>query len=342
MKQIALDTRVTRHFSVGMQRYNAELSHWLPQVAPDLELRFFARGSAFSFAEQVELPLAMLRSRAAFVHHLSLYAPLCPSLPVIVTIHDLIHLRYPEQFKPQVQAYYRWVVGPLSRRALRIITDDEKTVDDVMRFLGVAERKIRVIPLGVSSTFLAPEFAPNPCPVSRPYLLYAGNRRPHKDLATAFAAWASLPDEIEDDFWLTGSDDVSLSLPRTRPNGARVCFLGELSDEQLARTLHQARALVYPSHCEGFGLPLLEALSVGTPVIASSAALPGILRGYAISCPPGDIMAFRHAIIDLPQSDFQERTARRAYSASFTWERCARATADLYREVLEEMCASSG
>ena len=338
--RIALDARATRQMSVGMLRYAQELPRLLPQVAPDLAFLNFSAGENFSRAEQISLPRALRASGAQFVHHLSLYAPLWPALPAIVTIHDLIHMRYPQQFKAHVQPYYHIVVRLLCRRAVRVITDDEKTVDDLVQFLGVQQKKIRVIPLGVAPLFLAENFEREPDRPARPFLLYAGNHREHKDLATAFAAWASLPEDVPDDFVVTGSDDVDPSWPRLRANGARVRFTGDVNDDALAQLLHTARALMYPSLCEGFGLPMLEALAVGTPVIASERAVPEVLRSHAAVFQAGDIMGLREAILQLNDANPQERLARRAYSASFTWERCARATADVYREVLEEMCVS--
>jgi glycosyltransferase involved in cell wall biosynthesis len=340
---IALDARATRQLSLGMLRYIEELLHWLPLVAPDLTFLPFEEGEVLSYGEQVALPAALRRSSAAFVHHLSLYAPVVPSIPAIVTIHDLIHMRYPRNFKTHVQPYYHLVVRMLCNRARRIITDDEKTVEDLVQYLGVSREKIRVVPLGVGGIFLDPRFDEAPGEALRaepPYLFYAGNHREHKDLATAIRAWAELPDELRLDFVLTGEDDIAPEWPRVRPNGARLRFLGTLQDARLASLLHGARALVYPSLCEGFGLPMLEALAVGTLVIASDRAIPEVLRSHAITFKAGDAVALRRAILTLLANDFQDRQRRRSYSANFTWERTARATAAVYREVLEELCGS--
>lgn len=338
--RIAFDARATRQMSVGMLRYAQELSRLLPLIAPDLAFVNFSEGENFSREEQISLPRALRASGAKLVHHPSLYAPLWPTLPVIVTIHDLIHMHYPAQFKAQVQSYYHTVVRLLCKRAMRVITDDEKTVEDLVHFLGVKRSKIRVIPLGVAPLFLHKRFDHEPEPTEQPFLLYAGNHREHKDLLTAFSAWASLPDEVSHDFLLTGRDDVDAAWPRARQNGAQVRFLGDIDDIALAHVMHTADALIYPSLCEGFGLPMLEALAVGTPVIASERALPAVLHKYASAFEAGDIMGLRNAILHLPLRNSQDRMARRAYSASFTWEQCARATADVYREVLEEMCVS--
>jgi glycosyltransferase involved in cell wall biosynthesis len=322
-----------------MLRYVQELQHRLPVVAPDLEFCNFATGEVLSYGEQVALPLALRASKAAFVHHMSLYAPMLPSIPTIVTIHDLIHMRYPIYFKAHVQPYYKYVVRALCKRAIRVITDDEKTVEDLVRYLDVAPQKIRIVPLGVGELFLDSRYEPDPT-IDSPYFCYAGNHREHKDLATAVRAWAGLPYEFDADFVLTGDDDLAIELPRTRANGNRLRFLGDLPDTQLAEIIHGAKALLYPSLCEGFGLPMLEALALGTPVIASNRAVPEVLRNQVTVFAAGDIQGLRYAILTLPALDSQDRIARRAYSARFTWQQCARATADVYREVLEELCGS--
>jgi glycosyltransferase involved in cell wall biosynthesis len=315
---IALDARCTRQMSVGMKRYAQELAARLPVIAPDLAFSVIDQGENFGLAEQVRLPLALLRMRPALVHHFSLYAPLLAAAPTIVTIHDLIHLEFPQYFKAHIAPYYQFVVRTLLKRA------DPK--------------KIRVIPLGVDQQFLHPQFdQPGVHPDrERPYIFYAGNHRPHKNLATLLSAWAALDDRVPYDLVLTGHDDFDPSLQRQRPNGAQIFCLGDISDEQLVHVMHAASALVYPSLSEGFGLPMLEALALGTPVIASDMAVPGILRDACIVVEARNISAWSEAITQLKITGAEERRLIRAYSGAFTWDRCAVQTAACYREVLEE------
>ena len=149
--RVGLDARLTRQLSVGMQNVRSRAGR-TPAAASRLEFAFipFARGGNFGWAEQVRLPLAIARSRVDLVHFLSQYAPAVVPARFIVTIHDLIHLRFPQYFKSKVGPYYETVVRWTWLRAARVITDDERTVEDLVGFLGTRREKMRVIPLGVA------------------------------------------------------------------------------------------------------------------------------------------------------------------------------------------------
>jgi len=333
---VALDLPRMRRLSVGMTAYAEELARRLPRVAPDLHFATFVRTSGLDVAEQVLLPLRVFAAQPRLVHHLSVYAPLAGARPFAITIHDVIHLRYPSHFKRSVGPYYRTVVRAVCARAARVITDDERTVEDLERFLGVSPRKVRVVPLGVDDAFLGPVCAATS---PRPYVLYAGNRRPHKDLATLVRAWLRLPPWREVDLAFTGEPDESFgSRPPARQRGA-VRFLGELSTADLARYYAGAAALVVPSLCEGFGLPMLEAAALGTPVVASAGAVPAVLRRHVRVFPTGDAAALGAALGDALDGH-SDASAARTVARDLTWDRCAERTAEVYRDVLAEANAS--
>lgn len=330
---VALDLPRMRHMSVGMRAYAEEMALRLPRVAPDLAFITFVRTSALDRSEQLDLPARLRRERPRLIHHLSVYAPLLGPRPYVITIHDLIHLRFPAYFKRFVGPYYRTVVRTVCARAARVITDDERTVLDLERYLGVPARKVRVVPLGVDDTFFesgAPAVAP------RPYFIYAGNRRPHKNLAALFAAWEALPPELDVDLALTG-DDGELGAARPVRERGKLRFLGDVSVAALADAYRGAAALVYPSLCEGFGLPMLEAAAVGTPVIASSEAVPAVLRPVVDVFAPHDVAALARLMTNVLVSPPGARA--RTTARALTWNRCAERTAEVYREVLAEAVA---
>ncbi|HEY9181226.1 MAG TPA: glycosyltransferase family 1 protein [Candidatus Baltobacteraceae bacterium] len=333
---VALDARLTRQMSVGMKTYARELAARLPSVAPDLRFTALRQGANFGWEEQIRLPRAMRRSGAALAHFLSLYTPLFPPRPYIVTIHDLIHLHFSEYFKPKVPLYYQTVVRLVARRAARVITDDERTVDDLRRFLGVDPSRVRVVPLGVEDRFLRPV---QPRRAPRPYLLYAGNHREHKDIPTLLAAWSALPPSHDVDLYLTGHDDFGGALQRLSTPRRAAVALGDLPEDALASAYAGAAALVHPALLEGFGLPLLEAMACGCPVIASRESLPGVLAGASLTFPAGDSGAARDAIVRvLDEPGLRERLVAegRERARNLTWDRCAMETAAIYRDVLGE------
>ncbi len=334
--RVGLDARLTRQLSAGMKNYGRELVARLPRVAPEYAYVPFAQGGNFGWSEQIALPLAIRRARLDLVHFLSQYVPVIVPRRFVITIHDLIHLRFPEYFKAKVAPYYATVVRFACARAARVITDDDRTVEDLAFFLGVDRAKIRVVPLGVGEAFarvVAPFAAP------RPYLFYVGNHREHKNLSTLFEAWSALPESWGIDLYLTGPDDFGGELQR-RSGGARaIVALGDVTTERLAEYYAGAKALVQPALREGFGLPMLEAMAAGCPVVACEDAVPGPLTRSALTFGARDATALR-AVLErlLTDEGLRARTVKSGSDVAreLTWDRCARATADVYREVLEE------
>ncbi|MHB8197756.1 MAG: glycosyltransferase family 4 protein [Vulcanimicrobiaceae bacterium] len=336
MTRIALDARMTRRMSVGMRAYATELMARLPRVAPEYAYVPVGSGENFTWDEQVALPLALWRSRASLTHFMSLYVPVLRPVPFVLTIHDLIHLRLPALHRRRVGPYYATVVRHACARAARVITDDAATVEDLERFLGVPPRKVCVISLGVNERFFE---SCDPRPAPRPYLLYVGNHRPHKNLATLFDAWSSLSERFPVDLYVTGPDDFAGALQARSSDRRRIVALGDLNDEQLRAAYAGARALVHPALCEGFGLPLLEAMAVGTPVVASAESTPGILAQSVLRFPARDARALQITLEDLLADEgLRSRLVNQGkmVARAWSWDRCARATANLYREVLEE------
>jgi glycosyltransferase involved in cell wall biosynthesis len=328
---VALDVRETSHTSAGMLAYVRALRRLLPRVAPDLRLAEVGAGDNFDLAEQVGLPFALLRLRARLAHFPTPYVPRIVPVPYVVTVHDLIDLEFPQYAKRKVPAYWRYVVSPVLRGAHAVITDDDATVPLLARYAGVDPARVRVIPLGID----VPDPLPAPLVRPRPYLLYAGNHRPHKDLATLVAAWASLPAGDAVDLVLTGDDEPSLRGVR-HPRG-ELAFTGDCSRDEIWRLHRGALAYVHPALREGFGLPLLEALQAGTPVVAAEPAVPSVLAPYVHRYPAGDVAALRALLVrvlEQPDAFASETQLARTRTAHLTWERTVRATADVYRELL--------
>jgi len=330
---LAFDRRITSHMSAGMSTYVRRLETLLPRVAPDLQFAFFGQGDNFDVWEQMTFPLALARTRPRLVHIPSPFVPLIMPVPYVVTIHDLIDLHYPHFGKWRVGPYYRFAVAPVARRARAVITDDEMTAADLERFLGVDPKRVRVIPLGVDLA----EPLPQPFAHPRPYFLYVGNRRLHKNLATLIEAWSSLAPDRTVDLFLTGEESDAPAMPGGRNGAGAIVFLGRRTDEELVAYYRGAAAYVHPALREGFGLPLLEAMRAGAPVIAAHGALPRVLAPHAFGFEADDVDELRELLQRaLDEGDIFARGAEAARVATqtLTWEATARATAAVYREFL--------
>lgn len=329
---IALDVRETSHMSMGMLQYARAIAARVPTLAPDLSFARFGSGDNFDLDEQLRMPLWMLQNRPQIVHFLSVYTPRVIPARYIVTIHDLIDLHYPQFGKKKVGPYYRNVVAPVARGAARVIVDDEATIADCERFLGVDPARVRVVPLGVDDPPVEKPFTHR-----RPYVLYVGNRRPHKDLRTLYAAWQAMHAPRPIDLMLSGENDDNLHQRERRDDGGEIVFLGERTDAELRAVYASAIAYVHPALREGFGLPLLEATRSGAPVIAAEPSIPGVLRPYVIGFAAGDADALRRELNGAFQRpDVARERARIAQEATrdLTWDRCALRTIDVYRELL--------
>jgi glycosyltransferase involved in cell wall biosynthesis len=360
--RIGLDVRLTPQMSAGMQRYAVELADRLPRVAPEFSYVRFSRGGNFGWSEQVVLPRDVARAKVDLVHFLAHYTPVVVPARSIVTVHDLIHLRFPQYFKARVGPYYRTVVRLACARASRVITDDERTVNDLERFLGVNPKKVRVIALGASChpepldfardelRYEAPESKDRTChperrceaPESkdgrdRAYFLNVGNHRTHKNLQTLLDAWSALPQRYDVDLYFTGRDDFDGALQRASTRRRTARALGDLSEQELVRYYAGARALVHPALREGFGLPMLEAMAEGTAVVASEEAAPRVLADATLRFPAGDASAITACLTSILENEgLRARLVNegRMLAERLTWDRCAAATAAVYHEVL--------
>jgi glycosyltransferase involved in cell wall biosynthesis len=335
MTRIGIDARRGRHISVGMRTYMEEVVARLPRVAPDFDYRIYADGENVDPLAQVTLPWQMARDGVAVAHFMSQYIPLVTPPRFTFTIHDLIHLRYRELHKPTIGPYYRFVVKPAARKAARIITSDSRTVDDLVNFLGADPAKIRVVPLAPRERFFTQA---SPYRGLRPYLLYVGNHRAHKDVPTLLEAWSALPARHDVDVYLTGPDDFGGELQRRSSARRAAIALGDVEDDALASYYAGALALVHPSLLEGFGLPFVEAMAQGCPVIATTTSIPDPVASAALTFEPRDIEALR-VQIERVLDDQALRTGLvergREAAGALSWDRTARETAAVYREIVE-------
>jgi glycosyltransferase involved in cell wall biosynthesis len=248
--------------------------------------------------------------------------PLSSRAPFVFTIHDLIHLKFAEESSLPKRLYYEHIVRPALVKAHKVLTVSNFSKQEIVGWSGTAPEKIMVVGNGVSPAFspTGPRHAED-----RPYLLYIGNRRPHKNLPRllkAFRAAGIAPDAI---LLCSGIRDEPMSrwMREADLSDKEVRFAGDISEERIADYYRGAIALMMPSLYEGFGLPALEAMACGVPVLASNvASLPEVIGEAGLLVDPLDIEAIAEGIRRISRdAELRKRNAAHALVrvADFDW-----------------------
>jgi glycosyltransferase involved in cell wall biosynthesis len=323
-----------------VERVARHLADELPRLRPDryrvvVPPRALAHRAGHAW-EQALLPLAS--RRAAIVLSPANLAPLALGRRNVVVIHDAAALRHPEWYGRAYVAYQRALLPRLARTAGRVITVSEFSRGELVDALGAPPDRVAVVPNGVEERFSQDadaEGARAALGLERPYVLAVGTRIARKNLAGLERAAAALAAE--------GVDLVAAGSARAymRDEGdTPVRALGYVPDDRLPGLYAGARALVMPSLYEGFGLPVLEAMASGTPVVAADrAALPEVAGGAALLFDPDDTEAAAQALVrvlgdaDLAAS-LRDRGLARA--AEFTWHATARQVDAVVESALAE------
>ncbi len=338
MPLVAIDARDAAAPELrGWGRYaRCLLDALLAGGADGLEIKPLERGGAGPevLFEQVKLPLALRRTRAALVHAPNCFLPLIRPCPGVVTIHDLAFESWPSDFARGTLVKYRTFARLSARSAERVICPSTFTREELRARYGVDESKIRVIAEAPALAIGARE------PPSGPYVLAVGDLRRKKNLGALVEAFVQLrgANGIPHRLILAGVDAGEGGRMRTLAGDAPVELTGYVSDESLDALIRGADVLVHPSLCEGFGLVVLEAMARGTPVlIARAGALPETGGDAARQFDPADPGSLR-AELGMLLADSAARadlaSRGREWAARFSWERAAHETAAVYRELL--------
>lgn len=357
MKRVAVDMQATVGRKTGIGIYATQLLAALRRLAPGLDLVELTWGRDLPMRldrrlrwQQVEVPRRARQSQAALLHIPGFDAPGWKPCPVVLTVHDLIGMLFPQNLPLAARFYWsRWLPWSV-RWADAVIADSEQTRRDLVRLLRVPEERITVIPLGVEPVYrpqtdrAALERLRQRYALPPRFILYLGTLEPRKGLDTLLTAYAALTADWPHALVLAGKKgwytDTLFTQVKQQGLEERVHFTDYIPDEELPGLYNLAEVFAFPSRYEGFGLPPLEAMACGVPVVSSNAAsLPEVIGDAGLLVPPDDpgalAAALRRVLSDADlRADLQARGWRQA--ARFTWDETARRTLAFYRRVLHE------
>lgn len=356
--------------SAGIHHYIANLLPQLPAVDPDLRYTVFvgegqpnlpgatiqrsawptARPLARILWEQFAQPLAVWRHRPDMLHSLAFVSPVLSACPTIVTVYDLSFRLMSERFaqRPAQRLYLSLFTAHSCRRARRVIAISESTKADLVRLFHLAADQVDVACPGVGPAFRPwPESEVEAFRLRRglpeKFILYLGTLEPRKNLAClihAFAGLRSSGSELK--LMLAGAKgwlyDNLFQLVQDLNLSDSVFFPGYVPADDLAGWYNAAAVFAYPSSYEGFGMPVLEALACGRPVVTSNvSSLPEAGGTVALSVAPNDIEALTAALAQALALSPEQRAGGPAYAARFTWAATAAHTVASYRRALSPL-----
>ena len=357
---VAIDVRMARHAGIGTY-----IRHVVPRVVaarPDWRFTLLGprepvrdwgtdlasnakvvrcRSNIYTLIEQLELPLRTPRAVNLFWSpHYNI--PVFSRTPLVVTVHDVCHLAMPETYGGGLKLRYaQRMFDAVRRRARAVMFDSDFSHNEFERYVG-APRRATTIHLGVGSDWFEP--VAGTAPHLRPYIVFVGSTKPHKNLLTLLQAFERIRDAIPHDLVIVGGQDHrtvdTAALSVAARLGDRVRTVSDADDEMLKRFVAHATGLVLPSLYEGFGLPPLEAMAAGCPTLVSTApALIEVCGGASLYCDPRDSDDMSRQISRLVgDARLRARLIRagRARAAQFDWDVCAERTVAVIERALAE------
>ncbi|PWT81071.1 MAG: glycosyltransferase family 1 protein [Blastocatellia bacterium] len=366
--RIGIDARKLHDFGIGT--YIRNLLRQLARIDHDTEFVLLCRAEDrdalgtlgenfrpvtetagnYTIAEQIKLPLALWREHVALFHAPHYVLPPLVHCRSVVTIHDCIHLMFP-QYLPNrfALAYARKSVALAAKRATRVLTVSESSKRDILRFVNIPAEKIDVIYNAYDERFAIEPKEEDVVRVSERYqlrdefVLYAGNVKPHKNLTRLIEAFHIVRNRGLNHLKLILiGDEISKYAALRRAVHQHqlhkyVRFLGYVPEETLAVMYRLAGVFVFPSLYEGFGLPPLEAMASGTPVVTSNvSSLPEVAGDAALLVDPYNPAAIADGIYQVLTDEAARRSLRQKgviRAQQFSWEESVRRVRQIYDQV---------
>lgn len=296
--------------------------------------------------QQTILPRLLKREDVQILHAMAYTAPLFCPVPYLLTVHDIIALTNPELCSPGNVIHMRVLLPRSVRRAACNVVSTSYVADGLLRTLAIPKSRIEVVPLGVDYAHFSSPVPRSLVPglPSEPYLLFVGNLEPKKGLEDLLRAFAGLHERTGIHLVVAGrrawrSARLFAALQHEISRG-RVSWLGRVNDEQLCALYQHAAAFVFPSVEEGFGMPVLEAMAAGTPVIHSDH--PAVLEaagGAGLAFPCSNAAALTDTLARLLTTPALRRElveAGQIHARSRSWDSWARHVGEIYSSVVSE------
>jgi glycosyltransferase involved in cell wall biosynthesis len=320
---VALDVTPLDQTRAGTARYLHALLPRLQREATIESVRGFAHGRPGTLWLDLAWYPHVLprRARRADVLHCPTYrGPVRSSVPLVVTVHDLAVFRHPEAFPSWTRTYSRAIVPRVLRAARLVLAVSEFTASELEAVLGIPRDNIRVTPNAVDAAF-----TPDGPRTEGEYVLAVGTLEPRKNLMRTIEATERLGLELR----VVGAPGWG----GVEARGSHVRWLGEISDEELARAYRGALCVAYPSLYEGFGIPVLEAMACGGPVVtARGGATEEVAGGAAVLVDPLDVASIADGIVEAIRRADELRPLGLERVCAYSWDDTVQKTLAAYRE----------
>lgn len=331
----------------GVEGYIYQLSHWLPKLGA-------SEVTTISGLTKVESSISMpIRSQkwylesigalsCVFAKNIHLPFSIMPKhcAPAVITIYDLAYKRFPEVYSASQLSTLEIKVGHAIRQSRHIIAISESTKRDLIHFYGLDDKKISVTLLAADATF---QIDPLINKHDGRYILAVGNLQPRKNLVSLLQAFSAISKDFSHNLYIvgqiqSGSEGSKLKALIAKLNlNDRVKFTGYINTNELKKMYAEATVFVYPSVYEGFGLPILESMMAGTPVIiGANSSLPEVAGDAAFYTKGTDMESIKDVLVkvlsnEVLRSNFRKKGFEQA--EKFSWEDTARATLEVYRSL---------
>lgn len=356
--KIGIDCQSTTGPTSGLGQYTRKLIEWLPQIDPQNDYHFFRCWKNFGgktydrfLWENCVLPLKTLRQKIDVLHVPAFAMPFVRGAArrTVVTVHDLIGIIFPEHLSLPSRFYWSKWLPSVNRNADRLIVDSECTKKDVVRYMQFDPEKVRVVPLAVDEKFTSQkkgreiEEVCSKYSIQQPFLFFLGNVEPRKNLPRLIRAFRRLKSEQRIEHHLVIGGSRSWHYPELaescKESGVMesIKFIDYVEENDLAPLYRASELFIFPSLYEGFGLPILEAMACGVPVIASNvSSIPEVGGDAVYYVNPYNEEEIARAIHEvLRDRGIREELQRKGFEQArqFSWKRTAEETRRVFGEL---------